>query len=120
MKANELKSKKINLELSDGIHECMFDMNALAEIEDIYGSIEIGLAQFEKKPLGAMRAFVYALLKADNSKITISGAGKLIQLENIEAVVKSISEALGDSMPTVEVTEEIEVEVEGEESQENL
>lgn len=112
MKGKELKTKKIKLELLDGVHECVFDMNALAEIEDIYGDIQIGLNQFKEKPIGALRVFIYSLLKKENSDITISDAGSLIPMDNIENVVKSISEALSEAMPTNKTDEVIEEEEE--------
>jgi len=108
MKGKELKTKKIEIELIDGVHECVFDMNTLAEIEDIYGDIQTGLNQFESKPIGALRTFIYALLKKENEKITISDAGSLIPLDKIENVVKSISDALSEAMPSNEVIEEEE------------
>lgn len=112
MKGKELKTKKIEIELLDGVHECIFDMNTLAEIEDIYGDIQVGLNKFEEKPIGALRTFIYALLKKENEKITISEAGSLIPMDKIESVVKSISEALAEAMPTNETDEVIEEEEE--------
>lgn len=112
MKGKQLQTKKIEIELADGIHECVFDMNALAEIEDIYGDIQTGLNQFQIKPIGALRVFIYALLKKDNEKITISEAGSLIPLDKIETVVKNISDALSEAMPSPDkIIEEEEEEI---------
>ncbi len=115
MKGKELKTKKIKLILNDGEHEVLFDMNALAEIEDYYGDIQTGMEKFKSTPINAMRVFIYALLKAENENITLREAGALISISKIDETIAAITSGLDEAMPPTD-EEIINIEEEGEEN----
>jgi hypothetical protein len=117
MKGKELKTKKIKLILNDGEHEVLFDMNALAEIEDYYGDIQAGMDKFKEKPINAMRVFIYALLKTEKEDITLRQAGALIPTNRIDETINAITAGLDEAMPDDEET--LIIEEEGEENSPN-
>lgn len=111
MKGSELKNKKIKIELKDGVHEVVFDMNALCELEEIYGDIQVAMNSFSQQPVKALRSFVYAILKSEREDITIQEAGALIDMTKLDALMESFGTAIEEAMPGAkEETDEVDGE----------
>lgn len=120
MKGIELKNKTFEITLLDGPHKVTFDMNTLCELEEIYGDINIAMESFKKKPIKALRSFVFAFLKVEDETISIAEAGARIPMAGMEQIVKQIAEALGDAMPSEENENEFkDIEEESEEENPN-
>lgn len=82
----------IDIEL-DKPRRLKFDMNALAELEDVIGK---PVSQLNQDTVGIkeLRAMVWAGLLHEEPKLTIKGAGDLIQLDRIKEITKKVTEAL--------------------------
>lgn len=96
-----LGGKKLNLNL---------DMNALVELEDIYGDINIAFENFKTKPMKEMRTFLYAMLKTQIKDLTIESIGNLITVKNFNDLFGKISNIIYNAFPTTEQKDEENVE----------
>ncbi len=115
MKGKELKSEKVIIEAKGKEYELALDMNALCELEEIYGDIKLAINTFKDKPIKTVRNFIYAMLKSQDEKLTISKAGAMIDTKNFNQVVEAITKLIEEAFPTTdtEVDDIEDTEVEG-------
>lgn len=90
----------------DGIeYEINLDLNAFAELEEIYGDPTKALEGLEKGSFKAIRDILYAMLKTQNPKLTLFQVGKMINVKNIVEITEKINASAMNSLP--EADEEI-------------
>ncbi len=113
MKGKELKEKRISITANGKQYNLALDMNALCELEDMYGDIKNAIGNFKEKPIKTVRAFIYAMLKSQDEKITLMKAGALIDTKNFNEVIDAITQLIEEAFPENEETiEESEAEQE--------
>ena len=108
MKGKDLKSKSEIVNIKGKNYKLALDMNALCELEEIYGDIKSAVALFKEKPIRTVRNFIYAMLKSQDPKLTVSKAGALIDTTNFNQVVDAITVLIDEAFPPEEEMEEIE------------
>ena len=74
-----------------------FDLNAMAELEDIFGTLQIAIAELKKKKLKAVRSFLYAVLKSTDETLTEFEVGKLIDMNNFTSIEKAITKLINNA-----------------------
>ncbi len=74
-----------------------FDLNAMAELEDIFGSLRIAIVELKKKKLKAVRSFLYAVLKSTDESLTEFEVGKLIDMNNFTSIEKAITKLINNA-----------------------
>lgn len=104
MNASELKNKGIKFKLSDKEYELKFDMNTFCELEEVYGDINQAFEDLQNRKIKAIRALIYSAIKAEDESVTLKDVGRMLTLNDMEAIGTVINEALNASMP--EVTDE--------------
>ncbi|MEG0282281.1 MAG: hypothetical protein RR662_03815 [Clostridia bacterium] len=105
---------KRKIEIKGIEYDCKLDMNALAELEDIYGDFQLAFARFKEKPNTTVRAIIYAVIKKEyaekacikESEVTIGEIGSLIELKDLSRLCELVGQLINDSFP--EATENIE------------
>lgn len=102
MKASELKYKGIKIKLQDKEYELKFNMNTFCELEEVYGDINKAFEDLQNKKFKAIRALIYAAIKAEDENITLREVGKMITLDELEGLSLAINKALNIAMPEVE------------------
>lgn len=109
VRANDLrktKNNKINLE---GIeYEICLDLNAFAELEEIYGDVTEALDGLEKGSFKAIRAILFAILKNQNEELTLVKVGKMINMSNIVEITNKLTETAENSLPELDEGETAE------------
>lgn len=101
---NDVKRKPINVTLKDGIErELIFDLNAMAELEDAYGSVESAFDALENKgSVKALRKVLWAGLLHEENPMSERQVGELVDIQYMAEIVGSLNEALASDMPTPE------------------
>jgi ATP-dependent protease HslVU (ClpYQ) ATPase subunit len=102
MKASELKNKGVKIKLQDKEYELKFDMNTFCELEEVYGDINKAFEDLQNKKFKAIRALIYAAIKAQDENITLKEIGQMITLDKLEELSFAINKALNMSMPEKE------------------
>ena len=106
----DLKVIPTTINLKGKNYELNFDLNAMAELEDKYDTIQNAIVELKKKKLSAVRAFVYACLKSSDENLTEYEVGRLVDINSFNAVEKAIthlmSEAIDESSEKSEDQEE--------------
>ena len=93
----DLQVQTTKIELKGRVYEMNFDLNAMAELEDIFGTLQIAIAELKKKKLKAVRSFLYAVLKSTDESLTEFEVGKLIDMNNFTSIEKAITKLINNA-----------------------
>ena len=103
VKASDLrKSKNNKIKLEGQEYDISLDLNAFAELEEIYGDVTEALDGLEKGSFKAIRAILYAILKSQNEKLTLVKVGKMINMSNIVEITNILNSTAQDSLPELD------------------
>jgi hypothetical protein len=101
MSVNDIKAKLISIMLDKERH-LKFDLNAFAELEEIYGDFQVAMNAMQNRSIKAIRAMLWAGLIHEDEKLTIKQVGSMIDMTNINKIVSAISKAISEAMPKVD------------------
>lgn len=76
-----------------------FDLNAFAELEEIYGSIDDAMEAMEKGSIKAVRALLWCGLIHEDAELTTKDVGALIGLSSLQDLATALTTAMGTQMP---------------------
>ena len=93
----DLQIQTTTIELKGRKYEMNFDLKAMAELEDIFGTLQIAIAELKKKKLKAVRSFLYAVLKSTDESLTEFEVGKLIDMNNFTTIEKAITKLINNA-----------------------
>ncbi len=93
----DLKPQVTTIELKGKKYTMNFDLNAMAELEDIFGNLRIAIAELKQKKLKAVRSFLYAVLKSSDEELTEFEVGKLIDMNNFSTIEKAITNLINNA-----------------------
>ena len=96
----DVKSKNVEITLKDGVKRTLvFDLNAMAELEDRYGSIDEAFAMLDKNSIKAIRCILWAGLIHEDPDLTEQKVGSLIDMQYLQDLMGSLGEAFNQDMP---------------------
>ena len=97
----DVKPKKRTVDLGDGVErEVVLSLNAMAELEDKYGSIANAFEKIKKGSIATIRFLLWCVLVPDgDTDLTEREIGRLIKLDNIQEIMTSVMDTLEDQMP---------------------
>lgn len=105
---SNLKSVKPRVQtitLKDGVErELRFTLNAMAALEDAYGSVEKAFEALENNSIKALRCVLWAGLIDHDPSLTEQKVGSLIDLESIDTVMKTLTDSIDADMPEAGTT----------------
>jgi hypothetical protein len=102
LKAAELKNKGIKFKLGDKEYELKLNMNTFCELEEVYGDLNTAFDDLQKMKLKAVRALIYAAVKAEDESVSLKAIGEQLGLNDLERLGTAINEALSKAMPEAE------------------
>ena len=99
----DVRSKGTSITLSDGVERTLkFTLNALAELEDRYGSVDAAFKKLDENSIKAVRFTIWAGLLHTEEGLTEQQVGNLIDIECMESIMRSIEGAMTSDMPKEE------------------
>lgn len=104
-KLNELKKKSFPVVIEGKTYYLRFDLNALALLEEKFGSAEEATRKAAEGSAIAIRCFLWAGLKSNHPDMTEEDVGALIDLANLAEVSEEINKAFEQAMPSEGGTE---------------
>jgi phosphopantetheine adenylyltransferase len=111
IKGTQLKSKK-NIEtftIGGKTYEIKMDFNVLAELEEVYGSIDQALTDLSNMKIKAIRALVYSIVKVEDETATLKGVGALLNQDFITEILVKVGNVLNNDMPEPKEVDEDKV-----------
>ena len=104
----DIKSKDIKITLSDGVERTIkFDLNAMAELEDRYGSVDAAFKKLDENSIKALRFVLWAGLIHEDPNLTEQKVGSLIDMRYMTEMLETLGDAFTADMPVPENTPEI-------------
>jgi len=94
----DVRAKLIPIQLDKERH-LKFDLNAFAELEDIYGDINTAFEAMQRGSIKAIRAMLWAGLVHEDKSLTIEQVGEMVHLGNMNEVMSAITKAINEAMP---------------------
>ena len=97
---SDVKPKKRFVDLGDGVErEVVFSLNAMAELEEKYGSIDAAFNKVKSGSIAAVRFLLWTIMHDNDEMLTERQVGSMIRLDNINEVMETLITALEDQMP---------------------
>ena len=93
MALHDIREVRIPIEL-DKPRTLLFDLNAFAELEDKFGSLDQAFQKMQQGSVKATRTLLWAGLLHEDEKLTERQVGAMISLTNVEKIMEQITEAL--------------------------
>ena len=107
-KVKDAKSDPIKITLTDGVErELRFTLNAMAELEDKYGTVEAAFEALEGNSIKALRYILWVGLASGDQELTEQQVGDLIDLQSMGKLMTALSDAFGNDMPDEKKMEEV-------------
>ncbi len=101
MSVHDIKPAAITIQL-DKPRLLLYDLNSFSELEEVYGSMDAAFKAMQTGSMKAARTLLWAGLLHEDESITIKQVGAMVTMQNLEAVMDTISKALLDAMPSGE------------------
>ena len=99
----DVKPKAVKITLTDGVERTIkFTLNAMAELEDRYGSVEEAFKQLDNNSIKAVRCILWAGLIHEDPDLTEQQVGNLIDIQYMQELMASLGEAFDADMPEPE------------------
>lgn len=96
----DVKPRVKTITLNDGVErEVRFTLNAMAELEERYGSVDAAFKALDEGSVKAARCVLWAGLIEANPDLTEQQVGSLIDMQLMQDIMENISGALVDDMP---------------------
>lgn len=96
----DVKPKAKTITLNDGVErEVRFTLNAMAELEDRYGSVNAAFEALEQNSVKAARFILWAGLMHSDENLTEKQVGDLIDINYLQNIMDTMSDALGEDSP---------------------
>ena len=111
----DVKPKAVKITLTDGVERTIkFTLNAMAELEDRYGSVEEAFKQLDNNSIKAVRCILWAGLIHEDPDLTEQQVGNLIDIQYMQELMASLGEAFDADMPEPEkLTDNSEPKLDG-------
>ena len=96
-----VKNTKRTVDLGDGVErEVILSLNAMADLEEKYGSIEAAFAKVQEGSVAAIRYLLWCILVPDGDEdLTEKEVGKLIRIDNLSEIMGTLMDVLEEQMP---------------------
>ena len=98
MALHDIREVRIPIEL-DKPRTLLFDLNAFAELEDKFGSLDQAFQKMQQDSVKATRTLLWAGLLHEDENLTERQVGAMISLTNVESIMEQITEALTAALP---------------------
>ena len=101
MTLQDIREKKTPITIGKTTYNLLYDLNAFAELEEIYGSVDKAI---EKLTTGSVKEIInilWAGLLHENEALTAKEVGKMLDLSQAEIVGELINKAFTQAVPQV-------------------
>lgn len=102
MPVSDVRSKKIPIAL-DKTRHLRYDFNALALLEEKFGSLDAALQNLGKSAsVKGLRALLHAGLVYEDPALTEEQVGAMVTLTDLPRIAQAINDAFKEAMPQVD------------------
>ena len=96
----DAKPRVKTITLNDGVErEIRFTLNAMAELEERYGSVDAAFAALNTGSVKAVRCLLWAGMIDTDENLTEQQVGKLIDIDCLNRIMDDLNAAMEEDMP---------------------
>lgn len=100
-KVQVMQDKGEKIELKGQEFDVRFDLNALCELQDKFGDLELAFDGLDKGDFKKIRSLLHiALANGEKENITEKEVGALIDFTNLNVITEALTTAFSNAMPT--------------------
>lgn len=96
---NQVKEKGTKIEINGKERTIKYDLNALAELEENYGTFDEWENKLASSSLVVLRKFLWIGLKHEDENLTEKEVGAAFDMSNLKSIGEVIRDGLLGSMP---------------------
>lgn len=96
---NKVRAKEVPIKLEGRFRHLKYDLNAFAEMEGDFGSINEVMDRLRSGSMKAVRDIIWAGLLHEDNELTKRDVGSMIELGDLEELTPKIVEALQSALP---------------------
>lgn len=97
----KVRPVKVSIMLDKKRH-LLYDMNAFAELEEIFGTIEEALTELGKGKIKALRAILWAGLIHEDEALTEKQVGTIIGFGDLADIALALNKSIASALPASE------------------
>jgi hypothetical protein len=101
MPVSDVRVKPVPIKL-DKERNLKYDLNAFAELEERFGSVQKAFEELEKQKLKAVRAVLWAGLIHEDPKLTEQQVGAMLSFGDLATILPAVTEAITAALPQVD------------------
>ncbi len=98
MALRDIREMTVPIEL-DRPRSLKYDLNAFAELEEKFGSMDVAFQAMQKGSMKAARTLLWAGLLHEDETLTEKRVGGMVTLSNMSEIMDKITSALTEAMP---------------------
>jgi hypothetical protein len=95
----DIREKKTPIQIGNETKNLFYDLNAFAELEEIYGSVEKAMDALTKGSVKAIINILWAGLIHENENLTQKEVGKMFDLSSMNEIGELINKAITNAVP---------------------
>jgi len=96
---SDIKEKKTLIKIGNETKHLHYDLNAFAELEELYDSIDVAMDALSKGSLKAVINVLWAGLIHENETLTQKDVGKMFDLSQMQEIGELINKAIMRAIP---------------------
>jgi hypothetical protein len=96
---NKVKKPAVTIDLDKERH-LKYTLNAFAEMEDRYGSVDAALEVVKNNNMRAIIFIIWCGLTHEDEDLTEKQVGNMIEIDQLQDIVGKLNEAIGGDLPT--------------------
>lgn len=97
--ATSIRRKPSTIVLGGEEYSLQFTLNALADLEDAYGSVDGAFKDMEAGKFKAIRCVLWAGMLEDHPELTERQVGSLIDMQNLVELMNAVNTATEADLP---------------------
>lgn len=106
----DAKPRVKTITLNDGVErEVRFTLNAMAELEERYGSVDAAFDELNKGSIKACRCILWAGLLYSDENLTEKQVGDLIDMAYLNKIMDDMVDVMGEDMPSHDANGDVSI-----------
>lgn len=93
-----VKRQPIYIEL-DKKRQLKFTLNAMAELEDKYGTIDEAMKKLDSGSMKAIRFMLWAGLMHEDDALTETQVGDMLEMQDLQEIAEKLNKTMGIDLP---------------------
>lgn len=107
---NKVKKPAVSIELDKERH-LKYTLNAFAEMEDRYGSVDAALEVVKNNNMRAIIFIIWCGLIHEDETLTEKQVGNMVEIDQLQDIVGKLNDAIGGDLPAPAAGNKIVTEV---------